>query len=188
VENKNVIKFAKEIGKLKSLERTGWKVRGVKNPESVADHSFRATILGMLLSDLEGLDTEKIIRMLLLHDIQEAISGDITSVDKEKMPDNGKSIEEKSIKNILSYLPDDLKKKYLYLWKEMEEVVTKEAKFCKDVDKLEKMIQLREYEDEQPDRKNVLKVFWDREKLNAPKNISSLIKVYEELKKQRGSK
>ena len=66
MENKNVIKFAKEIGKLKSLERTGWKVRGVKNPESVADHSFRATILGMLLSDLEGLDTEKIIRMLLL--------------------------------------------------------------------------------------------------------------------------
>ena len=188
MDNEDIIKFAKELGKLKKIKRTGWKIRGVKNPESIADHSYRTTLLGMLLSDLEGFDTEKIIRMLLLHDVQEAISGDITSEEKEKMIDKGKSIEIGSIKKILSCLPEDLKEKYLSLWEEMEGLKTKEAKFCKDIDKLEMMIQLAEYEDENENNKKNLSSFWKREDLNAPKNVKKLIEIYEELKKQRNLK
>lgn len=184
MDNEDIINFAKELGKLKKIKRTGWKTRGIKDPESIADHSFRTAVLGMLLSDLEGLDTEKVVRMLLLHDIQEAVSGDITSVEKEKMPDNGRSIEEDSIRKILSYLPEKLKEKYLSLWEEMENSKTREAKFCKDMDKLEMMIQLTEYEKEQPEREDILKIFWEREDLNTPKHTDSLIKLYKDLKNE----
>jgi len=189
MKEKDFIEFAKIIGKLKRTPRTGWKMRGVKNSESIADHSFRTVLIGMVLADLEGLDTEKVMRMLLLHDIEESITGDITTLVKEKMDKeelNNKQRE--AVKKALSLLPKDLRSNYLLLWNEMEEEKTVEAKFCKDIDKLEMMIQLVDYEDEDETNKKKLKEFWSREDINTPKRIETLVKIYEELKKERNVK
>lgn len=189
MKEKDFIEFAKIIGKLKRTPRTGWKMRGVKNSESIADHSFRTVLIGMVLADLEGLDTEKVMRMLLLHDIEESITGDITTLVKEKMDKeelNNKQRE--AVKKALSLLPKDLRSNYLLLWNEMEEEKTVEAKFCKDIDKLEMMIQLVDYEDEDEANKKKLKEFWSREDINTPKRIETLVKIYEELKKERNVK
>ena len=77
-----ILSFIEEIGILKSLPRTGWLIHGIKNGESIADHCYRMTLLSMLLADTlvaKGmkLDTEKVMRLSLLHEIAEARIGDI---------------------------------------------------------------------------------------------------------------
>ena len=67
--NNRFVDFAENVSKLKRIARKGWVSQvGVEKPESVADHSFACAILAMCLGDLKGLDTEKLIRLALLHD------------------------------------------------------------------------------------------------------------------------
>jgi putative hydrolase of HD superfamily len=183
---KDFIEFAKNVGKLKKIPRTGWKIRGVKNPESIADHTFRTTVLGMIIADLEKLNKEKILKMIILHDLEESITGDITSLDKEKMGEKIRKIGEDAMKSVLSKLPSEIKKEYFNLWKEMEEGNTSEAKLCKDIDILEMMIQALEYEREQPNRKKDLEIFWKREKNRVEHPL--LREIFEELKRERENK
>jgi putative hydrolase of HD superfamily len=184
MKEKDFIEFAKIIGRLKRTPRTGWKMRKVKNPESVADHSFRTTLLGMVLSDLEKLDTEKIMRMLLLHDIAESATGDITSIKKYKNISKFRKLEEKAIEKILSKLSKKLSKMYLDLWNEMEDCKTKEAKFCNDMDKLEMMLQAFDYEIEDKGNRKRLEPFWNWDK-NFPKKYTLTKKIYKVLENER---
>ena len=65
--------FFQKVLELKNIPRQGWKEKlGINNPESVADHSYSTSVISMILSDLEGLNSEKIIRMALLHDLAES--------------------------------------------------------------------------------------------------------------------
>jgi len=191
MKEKDFIEFARIVGKLKRIPRTGWKVRRVKNSESIADHSFRTALLGMVLSDLEKMDTEKVIRMLLLHDIEESVIGDITAIKKRNMNREKLKVRQlKAVEKVLSNLPETLRKKYISLWNEMEDCKTEEAKFCKDVDKLEMMIQADDYEQEDKSNKEKISLFWSKElrDINIPKRVNSIIKIYKELEKERGSK
>ena len=187
MKEKDIIEFARIVCKLKRVSRTGWKMRKVKNPESVADHVFRATLLGMLIADLEKLNTEKIMRMLLLHDIAETLTGDVPLIKKYKNAERFRKEEEKSVKKIFSLLPKDLMKKYQIIWEEMENGITKESKLCKDIDKLEMMIQALDYEKEDKKNRKRLDVFWNWDR-NFPKRYLLTIKVYKELEKERGMK
>ena len=72
---------------LKEIYRSGWIKAGVEEGETVADHSYGASVIAMALSDMEGLDTERVVKMSLLHDIAESIVGDITP---DQMPRNEK--------------------------------------------------------------------------------------------------
>jgi len=181
MNEKDFLEFAKIIGKLKKTLRTGWKIRGIRNPESVADHIFRTIVLGMIIADIRKLKKEKILKMLILHDLEESITGDIPTLEKEKMSKKNKEIGERAMKSVLSKLPLGLRKEYFNLWKEFEEGKTKEAKFCRDIDILEMIIQIFEYKKEQASRKKVLEIFWK----NAQKRLKdpSLRKILKELKK-----
>ncbi|OGI12603.1 hypothetical protein A3K64_00945 [Candidatus Micrarchaeota archaeon RBG_16_36_9] len=187
MKEKDFIEFARTVGKLKRIPRTGWKIKKIKNPESVADHSFRTALLGMVLSDLENMNTEKIMRMLLLHDIEESVSGDINAVYKAKMnKEYLKEKQERALQVVYSSLPGNLRNEYLSLWKEMEECKTREAKFCRDVDKLEMMIQASDYEDEDKRNRKKLSEFWSEKfkDINVPKRVESIVKIYKELKRE----
>ena len=64
---------------LKTTKRTGWVMRGVKSPESIADHMYRMSLMGMIASFSDGtLDTNRCIKLALIHDLAEAKVGDIT--------------------------------------------------------------------------------------------------------------
>ena len=77
-------KFSEAVGKLKTLKRAGWTSHvGIKSSESVPEHSFRSAVLAMCIGDLANVDAEKLIRMLLLHDVQEALTGDYDSFAKK---------------------------------------------------------------------------------------------------------
>jgi putative hydrolase of HD superfamily len=67
-----LFRFSENIVKLKENRRSGWGSHvGITNPESIADHVFGCAILAMCFGDLAKANTEKLIRMLLSHDIQE---------------------------------------------------------------------------------------------------------------------
>src|SRR3989344_4869167 len=64
-------KFMGHVGDLKKLDRTGWARRGIQNPESVADHSFRTTIMALVLADGAGVDQNKAVKIGLIHEFED---------------------------------------------------------------------------------------------------------------------
>lgn len=139
-----ILNFFNTAANLKKTKRQGWIDKlNLKNPESVADHTFSMAIIGMILSDSEKYDTEKILKMILLHDLAESITGDYTP---EQKPKNEKIILENNIiEKLLDELPYELKGNYLQLWEEYTSNKTKEASFVHQIDKLEMALQARIY-------------------------------------------
>ena len=139
----NLVKFLEITGILKRTPRTGWVDVGVYQPESVADHTFRTAFLCMLYADMEALDPLKLLRMALLHDLPEAVIGDLTP--KQKTAET-KENEETAITHILGLLPKKQKENYLAVWDEYQEGKTREAKAVRQLEKIEMALQAKEYE------------------------------------------
>lgn len=137
--------FINTAANLKSVPRQGWIDKLItKNPESVADHTFLMSVIGMILSDSRNFNTEKILKMILLHDLAESITGDITP--EEKPVEEKKHLENMTMNDVISKLPENLQNQYLQIWKEYQDNQTKEAVFVHQVDKLEMAIQAKIYE------------------------------------------
>ena len=145
-----LIEFAQIIGRLKETRRSGWVSQvSIANPESVADHSFRCALLAMCLVAFENADTDKLVKMLLLHDIHEAVTGDYDSSSKEEKGLRKVQTQQRTaIRDILSLLPSDLKEEYLSIWEEFEDKKTPEAILANDIDKIEMIFQALKYEKE----------------------------------------
>src|SRR5687768_11301683 len=92
---------------LKSVKRAGWVAKaGISDAESVADHSFSMCAIGMALADAMKLDAEKVIKMIVLHDLAESAVGDYMPGQvaiKEKV-----AAEERAMTKILACLPADV--------------------------------------------------------------------------------
>jgi putative hydrolase of HD superfamily len=140
---RDLAKFFETAGELKRTPRSGWVEVGIRKPESVADHTFRTSILCMVYSDLEGLDELKLLRMALIHDLPEAIIGDLTPTRKTT---RSKEEENNAMNQILSLLPKKQREKYMTNWNEYQEGKTTEAKAVKQLEKLEMALQAKEYE------------------------------------------
>src|SRR5579863_4506443 len=94
------------VSELKKVPRKGWISKvGIERPESVADHSYGTAMMAMVLSDSHTLDTEKILKMALLHDLAESITGDFMPDEISK--ENKKIAENDAMKEIFSKLPDN---------------------------------------------------------------------------------
>jgi 5'-deoxynucleotidase YfbR-like HD superfamily hydrolase len=72
-----ITRFLYEIGLLKRYPRTGWLQLGVRTPESVADHSFRASVAAAVIASLEGADPQRAAFLALWHDSQETRTTDL---------------------------------------------------------------------------------------------------------------
>ena len=72
-----ISEFFFQIAELKKLPRSGWKIKvGLENSESVAEHSYMMSVMAMVLSDLKNMNSEKVIKMSILHDWAESKIGD----------------------------------------------------------------------------------------------------------------
>lgn len=146
-----VLDFIEEIGVLKNLPRTGWRFRGIKDAESIADHCYRVSLLSMILADVlterdVPLDVEKVMRLALLHEIAEARVGDLPFPTLKYIPQEIKEAGERTaVESMLEHF-GPLQEKYIQLWKEFEEGTSIEGKLVRAADKLELMIQVLEYE------------------------------------------
>ncbi len=150
-ESSNIIKFVCEMIRLKSVPRTGWLLRGIRDVESVADHSFGVALFGMLLADLaqrQGLepDVEKILRMSLLHDLTEARTGDLPNTIKRYFDKGALHKADQQIADEMLSVLGAIGEEYLLLWQEYEERTSLEARIVKAADKLDLLLQAREYE------------------------------------------
>ncbi len=137
-----VIDFFYELGLLKRSRRTGWWTAGIKDPETIAEHSLRTAIVGYVLAELDGADAGKTAVMCLLHDSQETRTGDIPSVSKlyVKAAPNGQVTDDQT-----SGFPDRLRSTIVELIDEYERRESLEARLAHDADKLELVLQSREY-------------------------------------------
>lgn len=136
-----VLEFLHKVGYLKSLKRAGWVREGIPNPETVASHSFRTVVMAMVLAKKAGLDEDKCIKLMIVHDLAESIVGDITPFDgiSEKQKHE---IETRAMKELAAMADDS---EILALWGEYEERKTEEARFAYSIDKLEALLQSYEY-------------------------------------------
>lgn len=170
----NLLDFLALAGRLKAIPRTGWVEAGVVDPESVADHSFRTVLLAMVLGDSMGLDSCKVMRMALLHDLAEAETGDITPKQKKG---NHREIEDQAMKTILGGFDDSLRELYWDTWMEYQRKETPEAILVHDADKIEMVLQAYEYQSISQNSK--LDRFWHA--MVSPMNR----KIVDEIKKRR---
>lgn len=138
--------FFSTVNKLKNVVRSGWPLHGVPNGESVADHSFQVATMAMFLAHEVGVDQTKSILMALIHDFGESIIGDeITERGDSKLPNHAKKQlnERDAVQLVLSKIGME---EYLELFDEFVANETPEARFVKQLDKLEMTIQAHEYE------------------------------------------
>lgn len=131
---------------LKGVRRQGWIEKAdMDESESVADHSYATCVIAMVLADEGGLDTERVMRMVLLHDMAESITGDITP---DAMPHNEKRRrEQKAMDDILGELPAPLRRRYRGIWDEYAAQNSPESRLAHDADRIDMALQAHRYAD-----------------------------------------
>ena len=136
MKHRSYIDFLNAIEKLKCNTRHSWTSSG--RQESVAEHSWRLAVMAMLCADeYPELDMNKVIKMCLIHDFGEAVTGDIPAFYKTEEHED---TEEKAIDKLLKRLPAEKEKELSLLFDEMEELKTPEAKLWKSLDNMEAVI------------------------------------------------
>ncbi len=147
MDNHNLMDLFHAIYKLKTTRRAGWLRCGIPSPESVADHVMRTTIIAMVIGDSLNLDTEKMLKIFLLHDLAEIVTGDIPPYDGDDI-DKKRKKERTAIVGLLAEIPE--KEEYISLWDDYDQQLSSEARLIKEIDKLEMAIQALEYQKEYP--------------------------------------
>nr|XP_054348430.1 5'-deoxynucleotidase HDDC2 isoform X1 [Pongo pygmaeus] len=142
---RSLLQFLRLIGQLKRVPRTGWVYRNVQRPESVSDHMYRMAVMAMVIKD-DRLNKDRCVRLALVHDMAECIVGDIAPADNIPKEEKHRR-EEEAMKQITQLLPEDLRKELYELWEEYETQSSAEAKFVKQLDQCEMILQASEYED-----------------------------------------
>jgi putative hydrolase of HD superfamily len=144
-QKSDLVSFFQVVCNLKKVRRSGWiNKANISSPESVADHSYSMCMMCMVLSEILNLDTEHVMMMANLHDLAESVVGDNTP----DMISHDEKInqEDKTMREIIFKLPDNLHEKYLDIWNEYIENKTVSSKFVHNIDKLEMAMQAKSYE------------------------------------------
>lgn len=132
-----VLDFVNQAEQLKNTMRQCWSSTGKQ--ESTAEHTWRLCLMVMLFEKyLPELDTLKLMKMCLIHDIAEIVDGDIPAIIK--VPNKSQK-ERKNLIFLTKDLPLHLKEEILALWDDYENIGSLEAKVSKALDKLETLMQ-----------------------------------------------
>uniref|UniRef100_A0A6N2LUC7 5'-deoxynucleotidase n=1 Tax=Salix viminalis TaxID=40686 RepID=A0A6N2LUC7_SALVM len=142
----SAIDFLTLCHQLKITKRKGWINHGIKGPESIADHMYRMSLMALIAGDLPGVNRERCIKIAIVHDIAEAIVGDITPSDG--VPKHEKSrMEQAALNEMCEVLGGGMRAEEIKeLWTEYENNASLEANLVKDFDKVEMILQALEYE------------------------------------------
>ncbi len=138
---KGLANFFFEVGMLKRTPRSGFQFLG-SGVESVAEHSYRAAIIGFTLARLDGqVDVGRVLQMCLFHDIPEARTGDLNYVNKKYV----QADEQRAVDDLAATLP--FGDEYRSLLDEYRSRQSREAQLAHDADQLEMILALKEYKD-----------------------------------------
>ncbi len=132
-----------EAGYLKRVPRTGWNIAGVAAPESVGDHSFRVALIALTIAHLEGGDPGQAAMLGLLHDMPETRISDVAYASRAYI----KTADPELVaRDQTAGLPGALGDLLVGLIGEFENRRTLEARCAKDADRLDCLLQAREYQ------------------------------------------
>lgn len=132
---------------LKKVPRIGWILKArLKNPESVADHSYALAVLSMLAGDMLGLDTCYMVKMSLLHDLCESLTGDMQPEDISR--EEKRRLEMRALAAILSKLPKNMAEDYMKIFEDFNSRGSREAVVVAQLDKVEMALQAKTYRKE----------------------------------------
>ncbi|XP_043195811.1 5'-deoxynucleotidase HDDC2-like isoform X2 [Amphibalanus amphitrite] len=144
-EHRKLLDFFRIVGKLKHLKRTGWVRCDVTEPETVAGHMYRMSIMAMVAAGRAHVDQTRAVKMALVHDLAEALAGDITP--HCGVSDGDKHARElAALETMVQPLDDRVASEIMALFVEYESNQTAEARFVHDLDKLDMILQADEYE------------------------------------------
>lgn len=134
------IRFLVEMDKLKGvLRRT--RPTSLERYENSAEHSWQLALMAMLLAEHanEAVDTAKVVRMVLIHDVIEIDAGDTFCYDDVGRQDK-QAREQRAADRLFAILPEDQGAELRALWDEFEERATPEARFANALDRLMPLI------------------------------------------------
>ncbi|MGI5338111.1 HD domain-containing protein [Streptomyces sp. CA-181903] len=137
--------FLLEMGMLKRAKRSGWWIAGVKDPESIAEHSFRTGIIGSVLAMMEGADPAKVALLCLFHDTQETRVGDIPHIGRRYLT---AASNENVTGDQVSGAHPAVRAGVQHIVEEYENGTGPEVLCAHDADKLECLIQAVEYREQ----------------------------------------
>jgi putative hydrolase of HD superfamily len=134
-----ILAFLRAAERLKTVPRSGWTSAG--EPESVAEHTWRLCLMAMLLyGRAPGVDLARLLRMCLIHDLGEAIRGDVPA-PAQAAPGAKSADERADLLELTAPLPETLREEIVALWDEYEAAESTEARLAKGLDKLETILQ-----------------------------------------------
>lgn len=137
MEARTLIEIMNLAERLKDTNRHCYTKNGRR--ESVAEHCWMASLMAFFLRDeFPEADMDKVMKMIIIHDLGEAFTGDIPTFDKTE--DNEKT-EEELLYGWVRTLPEPYSKEMLSLYEEMTERKTLEAKIYKAIDGMEAVVQ-----------------------------------------------
>ncbi|MFZ3599421.1 HD domain-containing protein [Streptomyces sp. BH104] len=138
-----VARFVFEAGTLKQTKRSGWWMAGIRDPESVAEHSWRTSLLASIIAKLEGADPARAAFLAVWHDTGETRTGDVNHLGKKYT--TGEADPQDIAADQVVGMPEILADTVRDLIAEYEAKESAEAICARDADKLECMIQGIEY-------------------------------------------
>lgn len=141
-----ILELHQRLMTLKLLPRTGWLQRGMQDVESIAEHTFGVATLALTIGDLHPeLDRGKLLAIALLHDIAEALIGDLPASARRLFGSAAKrAAEQRAIAEMFAGLPQA--DEYLTLFNDYAEGGSPEARLVKALDRLELLLQALAYE------------------------------------------
>ena len=135
-----LLQFYRDIHKIKHTERKGWIKIGVQGTkDTIASHSYGASLLGWILSSRANLDANKIIKMLLIHDLIMAHIEDFLPSEDEYA--SKREREKKAAQELLNNIPSEIKEEFKSLFDEYQAEETEEAILARECDKLDTLLQ-----------------------------------------------
>lgn len=174
--------FYNLINFLKFKKRQGWLDRRLE-ADSIASHIYGAANIGWLLAKKEKADQNRVVMMLLAHDLIMANIPDVTP--RSGSYGQKKDLEREATPVMIANLPPEIKEEFAELMAEFEEQKTKEAVIAHEADKLETLMQGASYE-QQTDRDDILDEFLETYR-SVFKTVSGK-QLYQEIKKAHETK
>lgn len=180
---RTMIELLLKCNELKSVPRMGWRVRGIRDGESVAEHTFGVALTALFLADRFGIDVdrEKTLTMALIHDLPEHMLGDIHAPATKLLGEDVKEAAELRVMREL-FSDADGGERYVSLWKEFADRSSPEARLVRAADKLEMFTQAYLYELE---GNRLLEKFWDYDDNTRDFESDEVREVYDELVRMR---
>ena len=131
--------FLRAAEALKHTTRVAWTSTGEQ--ENVASHTWRLCLMALVLAPrFPGIDVGKLLRICIVHDLGEAIGGDISAKLQVNMPNKAEQ-ERRDLLQLCEPLPAHTRDEIVALWDEYEQAASPEARIAKGLDKLETILQ-----------------------------------------------